>query len=81
MNIGVPTEFINGIQENSRCLQILAAKYDYDCCFIPDSYACWIYYLFGQIKMGDEVLGLSGLGAIFIGHGADGDFYSDDSHE
>ena len=35
----------------------------------------------GRLKMGDEVLGLSGLGAIFIGHGADGDFYSDDSHE
>ena len=31
--------------------------------------------------MGDEVLDQSGLGAIFVGHGADGDFILDDSHE
>ena len=37
--------------------------------------------LLGGFKLGDEVLDLSGLGAIFIGHGADGDFILDDSHE
>ena len=37
--------------------------------------------LLGVLKMDDEVLDQSGLGAIFIGHGADGDFILDYSHE
>ena len=37
--------------------------------------------LLGGFKMGDEVLDQSGLGAIFVGHDADGDFILDDSHE
>ena len=37
--------------------------------------------LLGGIKLGDEVLDLLGLGAIFIGHGADGEFILDDRHE
>ena len=37
--------------------------------------------LLGGFKLGDEVLDLSGLGSIFIGHGAHGDFILDDSHE
>ena len=36
--------------------------------------------LLGGFKIGDEVLDQSGLGAIFIGNGADGDFILDDSH-
>ena len=32
-------------------------------------------------KMGDEVLGQSVLGSIFVGNGADGDFILDDRHE
>ena len=31
-------------------------------------------------KLGDEVPDLSGMGAIFIGHGTDGDFILDYSH-
>ena len=34
-----------------------------------------------RFKMGDEVLDQSGLGATFVGHGADGDFILDGSHE
>ena len=30
--------------------------------------------LLGRFKLGDEVLDVSGLGSIFSGHGADGDF-------
>ena len=37
--------------------------------------------LLGKFKLGDEVLDLSVLGAIFIGHCTDGDFILDDSHE
>ena len=37
--------------------------------------------MLGGFKLGDEVLDLSGLGSIFIGHGAHGDFILDDSHE
>ena len=36
--------------------------------------------LLGRFKLGDEVLDQSGMGAIFLGHGADGDFILDDSH-
>ena len=38
------------------------------------------HILLGGFKLGDEVLDQSGLGAIFIGNGADGDFILDDSH-
>ena len=37
--------------------------------------------LLGVFKLGDDILDLSGMGAIFIGHGTDGDFILDDSHE
>ena len=37
--------------------------------------------LLGGFKMGDKVLDQSGLGAIFLGHGVDGDFILYDSHE
>ena len=37
--------------------------------------------LLGVLKMDDEVLDQSGLGAIFIGHSADGDFILDYSYE
>ena len=34
-----------------------------------------------RFKVDDEFLDLLGLGAIFIGHGADGEFILDDRHE
>ena len=37
--------------------------------------------LLDGFKMGDEVLDQPGLGAIFFGHGSDGEFILDDSHE
>ena len=37
--------------------------------------------LLGGFKLGDEVLDQSGLGAIFLGHGADGDLILDNIHE
>ena len=37
--------------------------------------------LLGGFKLGDEVLDLTGLGVIFIGHGADGDFILNYRHE
>ena len=37
--------------------------------------------LLGGFKMGDKVLDQSGLGAIFFGHGVDGDFILDHIHE
>ena len=35
----------------------------------------------GRFKLGDKVLDLSGLGAIFFGQGADAYFILDDGHE
>ena len=37
--------------------------------------------LLGGFKIGDEVPNKSGLGAIFIGHGTDGDFILYNIHE
>ena len=37
--------------------------------------------LLGRFKMGDGVLYQLGLGSISVGHGVDGDFILDDSHE
>ena len=45
------------------------------CFFIED------HILLGGYKLGDKALDLLGLGAIFIGNGADGDFILDDRHE
>ena len=37
--------------------------------------------LLGVFKLGDGILDLSGMGAIFIGHGTDGDFILYNIHE
>ena len=37
--------------------------------------------LLGGFKMGDEVIDQSGLGAIFVVHGVDGDSVLNESHE
>ena len=38
------------------------------------------HILLGGLKMGDEVLYQSGMGAIFFGYGEDGDFILDEIH-
>ena len=76
MHIGVPTQYMTGGKETSGNDQMTTAKSDANYCFLAASSV----YL-GGLKLGDEVLDMSGLGAIFIGHGADGYFIFDDSHE
>ena len=82
MNIGFPTRCMTGGQENSGDEQIPTVKPDSDCFFFCQI-LLFIGYpiLLGILKMGGEVLDMLVMGAIFIGHGADGDLILDDSHE
>ena len=52
MQIGVPTQCMTGGQENSGDEQIPTAKYDANCCFLPDYFVYLRSYLVGQIKIG-----------------------------
>ena len=81
MQIVVPTRYMTGCQEKvemSRCPPINMMLI-----YILYQIILFIVYpiLLGGFKLGDKLLDLSGLVAIFIGNGADGDLISYDRNE
>ena len=80
MNIGVPTQCMTGGQENSGDEYINTVKYYAEFCFLPDFLFIGDHILLSGLKLGDDVLDMLVLEAIFISHGVDGELILDDSH-